>query len=209
MKLYEVLDPTAEQLDEGIIKQAIAAAAMVVGALSPSSNTSNDPVQPPSPIAQVQQHKGANPRLTAQQMISIASQKYKVSPKIVRQAVKAAIKYQDPVFPRAEHILAVVGVESGFNPKAKSQLASDPAIGLTQIRPEASGIGAAQLATIDGQIKHGASMLKQYYKRFGSIDAALHAYNVGPGNHLKSQENPKKGNPRYAPKVNAELQRYL
>jgi soluble lytic murein transglycosylase-like protein len=65
-----------------------------------------------------------------------------------------------------------------------------------------------QLSTIEDQIKMGAKVLRSYYKRFGSREAALHAFNVGPKNHIKSAKQPNKGNPRYVPKVDAEERLY-
>lgn len=214
--LLSDLQPT-DYIEEGVLTRAVGAAALVLTSLLPNSGQMAnhspkgvDVIEPASPIvAQASKRHGGRAEVSADHMIKVASAKYKVDPKLVKQVVNAAIKYQDPVFPRAEHILSVIGVESSFKPNAVSALKSDPAIGLMQQRPRATGVSPEELSTIDGQIKNGVALLKQYYKRVGNdANAALHAYNVGIGNHKKSLKDPSKGNPRYAPKVNRELAMY-
>jgi len=72
-----------------------------------------------------------------------------------------------------------MGVESSFDKDAKSNLKYDPAVGLMQVRPKVNGIDPTELASIDGQIKHGASILHQLYSKTGDIDKTLQAYNLG------------------------------
>lgn len=197
MKVEELL---AQDLNEGVLKNAIAAAIMVVGALS--ATTANAP-RNPHPVA-AQQKKPVNLMM----LVSKAAEKHHVKDDVVKQVVQAALKYEKSDFPKAKDILAVIGVESSFNPDAKSKLKTDPARGLMQLRPGVWKLPKSEFKTIDAQVKNGAEILSAYYKKLGSREAALHAYNVGLTNHLKSKDNPKLANPRYVPKVNAERALY-
>lgn len=198
MKLQE-LHQYPPTLEEGLAQRAIAAAALVIGTLYPSQGQT--PTLPPEAIAQLGAQRGANTEQLAADVVNIISTKYKVKPELVEQIVEIAKKYEHPDFPRAKDILAVISVESSFNPNAVSKLKRDPARGLMQVRPMTWKLPKESLATIDGQIKHGAQILRQYYVKLGDKEAALHAYNVGLTNHYRAEANPKKGNPRYVPKI--------
>lgn len=104
-----------------------------------------------------------------------------VSPDLAEDVVKYAAQYAKPDFPKQEDLIAVIAVESSFNPKAKSKLKVDPALGLTQIRPGAwkHKLSMKDLVNVEGQIKHGADILYHNYKRVNSKALALHAYNLG------------------------------
>ena len=91
------------------------------------------------------------------------------------QAVQAAA--------RREHldsalIHAVIGVESGYSPKAVSRTG---AAGLMQLMPEtARRFGVADPLSPDQNIRGGAAYLRQLLDRFDQkIDLALAAYNAG------------------------------
>lgn len=123
----------------------------------------------------------------------LAHYKY-ASPSLVRQVVEYAHTYARPDFPRQADILALVAIESSFRPNAKSNLAHDPAIGLTQIRPEKwkHKYDPRDLKDIRNQIKFCAEILEHNYKRLDRRpDMALHAYNVGMTAVLRGQKNPK------------------
>lgn len=139
-------------------------------------------------------------------MVKAVLSKYKtIDPKLAEQVVKLAIRYEKPTFPRAEDILAVVGIESSFKPHAVSQLKSDPAVGLMQIRPAVWKLDKeALVGSIDKQIKTGADILHKYYQRTKTPEGALQAYNVGITNYL----NKKNLNPRYVPKFERERDMY-
>jgi soluble lytic murein transglycosylase-like protein len=93
--------------------------------------------------------------------------------------VELAFEYEHSEFPKAEDILAVIGVESSFNPDSVSGLRRDPAVGLMQVRPGIWDIDPEHLEDIENQIKYGARILTQYYRRLGDKEAALQAYNLG------------------------------
>lgn len=194
MKLHEL---TIQPIDESAMHKIAMAASVLLGLLSqsPTSSTDDNPIHFHYPVA-------------VDKLAAAVSKKYKVDSAVLKQVVTAARKYEHPDFPTAKDILAVAGVESSFNPNAKSRLKRDPAQGLMQVRPRVWDIPEEDITTIDGQIKHGATILRQYYEKLGSREAALHAYNVGIANHKKSASNPAKGNPRYVPKINKDRSLY-
>jgi soluble lytic murein transglycosylase-like protein len=87
----------------------------------------------------------------------------------------------------AELILAVIQVESGGDAFACS---SAGAVGLMQLRPRTAehtarrlGVdwrGAASLADPAVNIRLGVAYLRELIDRFGNVEAALAAYNMGP-----------------------------
>lgn len=129
------------------------------------------------------------------------AKKYRVSENLVNDIVILAHKYEDAVFPKAIDILAVIAVESSFNPTAVSQLRRDPARGLMQVRPGVWGVDISDLDNIENQIRIGTRILKRYYARTQNPDSALQAYNVGITNYRKGIKNP-----RYLQKVNTARQ---
>jgi len=94
------------------------------------------------------------------------------------EAIKAAavsIAAQEGV--PANLFLALIHAESSFNPHARSHVG---AIGLTQLMPAtARELGVDPRDPIQN-MTGGARYLKQQYRRFGSWQLALAAYNAGP-----------------------------
>lgn len=135
--------------------------------------------------------KGQDPNeARLQKFADIIEQKYKVDRQLAYQVVTAADKQAQEDFPKLEDILALVAIESEFKPKAKSQLAYDPAFGLTQVRPKVWNIDKSELETVDGSIKHGVAILTQYYQQVRNKDNALQAYNVGITAYQQGTRNP-------------------
>ena len=132
--------------------------------------------------------------------------KYKhVSDEFATHVATMAKKHEKATFPKAKDILAIAGIESSFNPNAKSGLKRDPAIGLTQVRPKTWGIDKKDLDTPEEQIKKGAEILHQYHKRLdGDVEGAVHSYNVGITNFKKG----KGLNPKYVEKFKKERSLY-
>ena len=193
------------ELQESMLKKiaagvAIAGAAMVAHH-SIDSNYEH-PQQVVAPTVAAKKVEQADP--SREDMITHITSHYKVPHDKASEIVDTAIRRADPVFPKAHDIVAVMGVESGYNPQAKSQLKKDPARGLMQVRPGVNGIDPKEFSTIDGQVKHGVSILASYHKRLGNKDAALHAYNIGIGNFQKG----KGSNWGYVDKVKAELNKF-
>ncbi len=84
-------------------------------------------------------------------------------------------------------LVAIVKTESSFKPAAASRRG---ALGLMQLRPStaaevASAIGVpyggpVELYDIEVNIRLGTAYLHMLRRRFGSLDLALQAYNIGP-----------------------------
>lgn len=100
----------------------------------------------------------------------------------ISDVVKYADKYARPDFPTKVDILSVIAIESSFNPEAKSNLKTDPAIGLTQIRPGqwSHKLKKQELKSIENQVKYAAEILEINYQSLNrNANLALNAYNIG------------------------------
>lgn len=193
---------TVAQLEEGRIANALAGAA--IAATTFAFHYNHD--QPNDKTEAIRIHPvEVAKRSTIIGLAKKIKEKYKhVDDDYALHVATLAKKHEREVFPKAEDILAIAGVESSFNPKAKSGLRIDPARGLMQVRLGVWGIKASDIATSDQQIKHGADILEKYHAKLGDADSATHAYNVGLTNFKR-----KTGlNPKYVDKYNAERARY-
>lgn len=195
----QILESEKEVLDESILKKAIVGAAIVGSGLLAHNAMKTSPVEPVAVSAKIEQ---SNPEKDS--LVKKVLSKYKISSDKAHQIVGAVLKHADPVFPKAHDLLAVIGKESSFNENAVSNLKSDPAKGLTQIRPKIWNLDKGQLDTIDGQVKHGADILRKYHEKLGDADSTLHAFNIGITNFRRG----KNLNPDYVTRVNTERKLY-
>lgn len=144
--------------------------------------------------------------LSHEHLTSTIVSKFKVNPEKAAKIASVAMKYSKDTFPQAHHILAIAGIESSFDENAKSALKHDPAVGLMQMRPKVWGVDKKELSTIEGQIKHGAHVLHQYYTKTGSVEGAVKAYNIGLTNYNSGKQHDAAH--RYATKFTKEVSRY-
>lgn len=80
-------------------------------------------------------------------------------------------------------LAGLVKVESGFNANAVSRAG---AVGLTQLMPGTAGdLGVTNRNDPTQNLYGGAKYLRQMLDMFGSLEAALRAYNQGPGNQQR------------------------
>lgn len=185
MKLHEIA-LTEEQLDEARLRHALAAAGLA-GSLALSGAAAED--RPSSQqLSPLPSTTASHTIRSPQQLVSASPipaltqailDKYDVDPRLAQRVATAAKKYERPTFPKAEDILAIIGIESSFDPSSVSGLPRDPAKGLMQVRPGVWNLSAKSLSTIDKQIKVGSTILHSYYNKLQSIPDAVHAYNVG------------------------------
>jgi hypothetical protein len=212
MKLNEIIE--SEQLDEIKLKHFMAGAALGAamgasgGAVVQHSHDKAQIVAAQSKEAAIKKSaktESEKKQIEIDKLTDIVLDKYKIDPKKAEEIVKLTKKYESPSFPTAADLLAVIGIESSFNPAAKSNLKHDKAIGLTQVRPKIWGIHASDLkGNMDKQIELSADILEKYYQKLGSKDKAIHAYNVG----LTNVRHKKGLNPDYVRKWKQELKRY-
>jgi soluble lytic murein transglycosylase-like protein len=133
-------------------------------------------------------------------LVSYVSRRYRIAPDVIERFVDAAYDAGhktglDPLL-----ILAVMAVESRFNPVAESLVGAK---GLMQVVPrhhldkllEHGGEESVLDPTIN--IALGARILKEYVRRTGSLEAGLQFYNGAPADPLS----------QYAQKVFAEKER--
>ena len=136
----------------------------------------------PSPNEQAISEKG----LSAQQqrLVSAIAKRHKISPVMVETMVRIADKEAranklDPLL-----VLAVMTVESGFNPFAESVFGAQ---GLMQIIPKyhqdkiSSDRGGVALFDPEENIRVGTKILRDYLGRAGSLEAALQLYGGASG----------------------------
>lgn len=203
-----------EQLDEGI-KDAIVAAMISLGVLSGASvsdvEASHDKTKMFKSVDDKRVAK-SDPRVVknnkvikkhvkkkikvkiderTEKLTKIVISKYKaIDKQMAAQIVIIAKKHEKPDFPRAEDILAIIGVESSFKPHAVSKDGHD--LGLMQVRAKAHKLSRSELKTIDQQIKIGAKILRDYYMKLKQNERkTIMAYNSGLTKTLRGVENVK------------------
>lgn len=214
MKLYEILPE--QQLDEKSLRHALAAGILGTSMAMPGAISSHSPPEPEPVRDEIistaerptipTKHKVDIPAPTFAERTKLAkniAEKYRVSEDLVQRVVNLAYKYQDPEFPKAKDILAIIGVESSFDPSSKSGLKRDPALGLMQVRPGVWNIDPEDLSSVESQIKHGVDILKHYYKKLGHTEDTIQAYNLGITKFKKGARNP-----RYVSKFQREISLY-
>ena len=78
--------------------------------------------------------------------------------------------------------LSIAKIESNFNTTVKS---SRGAIGLFQLTPSTAKKLGVNPYIVSENIEGGLKYYQMLYKKYGSMDLALAAYNAGPGNVAK------------------------
>lgn len=106
-----------------------------------------------------------------------------------KDIIRAAKAYEDKSFPTHKDILAVIAVESSFQPDAENK----GAYGLMQVQLNQHKTNAINVKALKEPLHNiavGSGILKQYYKMLGKDrDAAIVAYNTGPDPVLKGIYN--------------------
>ncbi len=168
----------------GVLMAAVtAAAAPGLKAWAPQTTTSADvaqaplPPHPSSPIPARVAAEDLSP--AAESLASVVARRYRVARESAREMVRAAFREGrrngvDPLL-----ILAVIAVESRFNPIAESE---QGAVGLMQIMPrfhmdKVADTGAPAFLQPHANIAIGTRILKDAIRRGGGEVAGLQLYN--------------------------------
>ena len=189
MRIHELKG--VEQLDELNFKHAVAAATL--GAATMMSHKAETPEVPTKPLSMLQQPQAKVEPVdpAVQKAANLLVSKYNIDQHMAIDIAKLAHKYQKPGFPTAKDILAIIAVESRFDPNAVSGLHKDPAVGLMQVRPAVWKVDPETLKDPETAIQMGADILHKYYRHLhGDKQAALQAYNVGMQNFQQGEEAP-------------------
>ena len=119
--------------------------------------------------------------------------------------VELAEKYADPVFPKREDILAIIGIESTH----KNGLVSHAgAMGLMQVDPKAWELDPNKLKVDkDYNVKNGAALLKKLHDKYKNKETAIKAYNIGIGSIARGIR--QGAGERYFTKYKTELSKLL
>lgn len=143
-----------------------------------------EPAQPEGPVAAVSP--------TFDGVVRYLSQKYRVSGTAVTPLVQAAQHVGRSMGVDPLLILAVMAIESRFNPFAESSMGAQ---GLMQVMPrfheDKLQEGEDRTAFLDPEtnIRVGAQILKESISRAGSVMAGLQRYNGNPGDPAQSYAN--------------------
>lgn len=201
---------TERQLDELDFKKSMAAGTLALATGIGSSNIpmpSQNHARITEPTANRQEQPAPKKKTLDSKLKRLADtvvKKYKIDYDLASEIVTLTKKHEKKSFPRAEDLLAIIGIESSFNPHAVSGLRYDPAVGLTQIRPNVWGLDAGSLkSNIEQQISTSSDILSKYNRHLNNKEDAVHAYNVGLTAFQRGDYNPN-----YVSKFSNERQLY-
>jgi soluble lytic murein transglycosylase-like protein len=111
---------------------------------------------------------------------------YDKNPEFVQNIVTTASKYEYADFPKREDIMAIIAVESRFEPKSQHK----GSVGLMQVNRSANKrLIEGNLFDTEENIRVGVLILRTYYLALGNARAAVLAYNSGIGGYLKGAKN--------------------
>lgn len=129
---------------------------------------------------------------TMQRVVRYLSQKYRVSGTAVTPLVQAAQQVGRSMGVDPLLIIAVMAIESRFNPFAESAVGAQ---GLMQVMPRfhedklEEGEGTSAFLDPETNIRVGAQILKESIKQAGSVMGGLQRYNGNPGDPAQSYAN--------------------
>lgn len=148
------------------VAHAPAEPALAACRAAPANDATRDESGPPDPVQQT--------------LASYLSRRFTIAAEAAGRIVAAAYRAGDDSGLDPLLLLAMISVESRFNPFAESPLGAK---GLMQIIPryhldklEALG-GEAMVLDPEANIRVGAEILREYVVRTGTLEAALQSYN--------------------------------
>jgi hypothetical protein len=121
---------------------------------------------------------------STENLVTFIVMKWKVPKALAIEIVQLADKYAYEDFPKRNDILAIISVESGFNPKASYHGSH----GLMQIEKKShlEKLKYRNIFDPEVNIELGSKILNEYYNLLDkNVRSALLAYNAGIGNFKK------------------------
>jgi hypothetical protein len=112
------------------------------------------------------------------------SDKFKRPVDMIQEIIKLADTYSYADFPKRNDILAIIAVESSFNPKARCR----GSYGLMQLQYKShrQDLAGTSVYNVERNIAVGAAELRQYYLMLNNDSkGAVLAYNIGIGSFIK------------------------
>lgn len=119
-------------------------------------------------------------------LVEHISTKWRISPALATNIVNLAEKNARADFPKRNDILAIIAVESSFNPKASFRGSH----GLMQIEKKShlNKLAGRNIFDIAVNIELGSNILYEYFMLVGkNVKATLLSYNAGIGNYKKGR----------------------
>lgn len=119
-------------------------------------------------------------------LVHALAERFKKPEALIQRVVKAANAAAYKGYPSRNDILAVIAVESGFDPKA----VKSGSLGLMQVLSSAhrKALRGINPYNIEHNVSVGASILRDYYESLRhNKRSSILAYNVGIGSFLKKQ----------------------
>jgi soluble lytic murein transglycosylase-like protein len=129
--------------------------------------------------------------------LKIMFMKPKLDEALARKIARAVHQYSELHGKDPNLVLALISVESDFNPKAVSSVG---AVGLMQVMPQWKKVLGIQgdLDDVETSVRYGLQILGFYTEMYKDLEMALTAYNRGPGpvdSALMKGRDPKNGYP--------------
>lgn len=118
------------------------------------------------------------------QLIHALAERFKKPEALIQRVVTVVNKFASNAYPARDTILAIIAVESSFNPHASHKGSQ----GLMQINVAAhrKSLRGKSPFDIETNVSLGVSILSGYYEQLGNNErSSLLAYNAGIGNFLK------------------------
>lgn len=138
----------------------------------------------------IQRATASDPKLLSRQQSAVAywlSRRYRVAPEPISRLVKEAWSVGDRVGLEPTLILAIMAVESSFNPFAQSAVGAQGLMQvMTRVHDDKYEAFGGTLAAFDPvtNLRVGVQVLKECISRAGSLEAGLRFY-VGAANLLE------------------------
>ena len=149
----------------------------------------NVEVVPPEPV--LHESERVNARIA-----DAIYKRFKCQEDVALLAVQYAEEFAHEDFPRKHDILAIIAIESSFNPNAEFKGSK----GVMQVLVKTHRARITGKFDLHEQIRVGTAILREYYEITGGKQAAVMSYNVGIGSY-KRGARPEK----YLSKYSKEL----